>query len=78
MEDDLKAKINGHWQRGEGSIQDLARVYKISVDEVLEMIGQTDMTTIVTQGDMIDQTEAGPEVTVNPLGRPIKVPYTTN
>lgn len=71
-------KIMYHYQRAQGSIQDLARVYHVSVEHVLEIIGQKDMSEVLTQGDLIDQSEAGPEVTVNPYGNPAKAKYTTD
>lgn len=71
-------KILGHYQRAEGSIQDIARVYHVGVDHVLEVIGEKDMTSVMTQGDLIDQSEAGPEVRVNPYGNPAKANYTTD
>jgi hypothetical protein len=71
-------KIMYHYQRAQGSIQDIARVYHRSVDEVLHILGLDDMTEVATQGDLIDQSEAGPEVRVNPNGNPAKAHYTTD
>jgi len=76
--DTVEEKVMYHYQRGQGSIQDIARVYKLSVDEVLQMVGLDDMSEVQTQGDLIDQSEAGPEVRVNPLGNPAKAKYTTD
>lgn len=69
-------KIIWHYQHAEGSIQDIARVYRTSVEHVLEINGLNDMAEVQTQGDLIDQSEAGPEVRVNPLGNPAKAKYT--
>lgn len=74
----VEEKIMYHYQRAQGSIQDLARVYKLSVDEVLHILDLDDMTEIQTQGDLIDQSEAGPEVRVNPQGSTAKAHYTTD
>jgi hypothetical protein len=71
-------KIIFHYQHAQGSIQDIARVYRRSVDEVLIILGLTEMSEVQTQGDLIDQSEAGPEVRVNPLGSPAKAHYTTD
>lgn len=62
MDDKLKTTIVNHYQKGEGSIQDIARVYRLSVEEVLDVLGLSDVATIEGAGDLIDQTEAGPEV----------------
>lgn len=62
MNEETKAKIKQHYQLGQGSIQDIARVYHYSVEEVLEVLGLTELNQIETSGDLIDQVEAGPEV----------------
>lgn len=64
MTDEMSAKIKNHYQKGEGSIQDLARVYNVSVEDVLGVLGLMDVATVETSGDLIDQQEAGPEVTL--------------
>lgn len=71
-------KITYHYQHAQGSIQDIARVYHRSVDEVLQILGLDDMSEVQTQGDLIDQGEAGPEVRVSPYGNPAKAKYTTD
>jgi hypothetical protein len=71
-------KIIFHYQHAQGSIQDIARVYHRSVEEVLHILGLDDMSEVQTQGDLIDQSEAGPEVRVNPNGNPAKAHYTTD
>lgn len=77
MEDELKKKINDHYQKAQGSIQDIARVYRLSVDEVLEALGMEDMMSVETTGDLIDQKEAGPDALLN-HGQRHKVEYTAN
>jgi hypothetical protein len=71
-------KIVYHYQHAQGSIQDIARVYHRSVEEVLHILGLDDMSEVQTQGDLIDQSEAGPEVRVSPFGNPAKAKYTTD
>lgn len=75
--EDIKEKILGHYQRGEGSIQDLARIYRVTVDEVLEIVGEKHLGTVFTQGDLIDAAEAGPNAEMN-YGREFKVPFDVN
>lgn len=64
-----------HWYNlGKGSIQDYARIYKISVEEVLEIVGESNLGTVEVTGDMIDASEAGPGAEMN-YGGPVKVPF---
>lgn len=74
MDDELQKKILGHYQRGEGSIQDIARVYRVTVQEVLEVIGEGSMGKITMGGDLIDASEAGPTAQMN-YGQEIHVPF---
>lgn len=69
-------KITWHYQHAEGSIQDIARVYHRSVEDVLVILKLEGMSEVQTQGDLIDQSEAGPEVRVNPFGNPAKAKFT--
>lgn len=71
-------KIIYHYQHAQGSIQDIARVYRRSVNEVLSILGLDDMTEVQTQGDLIDQSEAGPETRLNLNGNPARAHYTTD
>lgn len=77
MDEDLKKKVIEHYNLGQGSIQDIARVYRLDVDEVLEVLGMQDMMTVQTMGDLIGQDEAGLETQLQ-TGRKYKVPYTTD
>lgn len=74
MDDELQKKILGHYQRGEGSIQDIARVYHLTVQQVLDVIGEGKMGTVHMDGDMIDASEAGPNAEMN-YGRDLQVPF---
>lgn len=60
MDKELHAKINEHYQLGQGSIQDIARVYKLEVADVLEAIGQTELLEVESVGDLVDARELEP------------------
>lgn len=77
MDDELHQKILGHYQRGEGSIQDIARVYHVTVQQVLEIIGEGDIGQVHIGGDMIDASEAGPGADMN-YGRDFHVPFSVD
>jgi len=71
------AEILKHYQAGHGSIQDLARIYNVSVAHVLNLTGQSHLTTVQTQGDMIDASDAGPGAEMN-YGKEFYVPFTVD
>lgn len=77
MDEDLKKKVIEHYNLGQGSIQDIARVYRLDVNEVLEVLGMHDMMTVQTMGDLIGQDEAGLETPLQ-SGRQYKVPYSVD
>jgi hypothetical protein len=77
LKDEEKTEIKNFYQTGKGSIQDLARIYRVSVDEVLEVIGEKHLSSVRISGDMIDPTEAGPGAQLN-YGSDVVVPFTTN
>lgn len=77
MDKATREKILEHYQRGQGSIQDIARVYRVSVDEVLDIVGEGHLGSVFTQGDLIDASEAGPNAAMN-YGRDFKVPFTVD
>lgn len=71
----LEEKVKYHYEHGQGSIQDIARVYRLDVDEVLHMIGLDELATVKTnQGDLIDDKDAGNAV-INRDGETFSVPY---
>lgn len=74
----IDEKIVYRYNHAQGSIQDIARVYHKSVEEVLHIVGLDDMSEIQTQGDLIDQAEAGPLTQVSHLGRPARAKFTTD
>jgi len=76
--DELTAgKIKQHYQKGEGSIQDLARIYRFTVEEVLDVLGLSDLKEVEGMGDLIGTNEAGPEVVIKTSNK-YKANYTTN
>lgn len=77
MDEETKSKIKKHYQLGQGSIQDIARVYRYSVEEILDVLGLGDMSTIESSGDLIGQDEAGDEVTIKATNK-FKQKYTLN
>lgn len=73
----IEERVNWFYIHGTGSIQDIARTHRMSVDEVLHIIGQDELTTVYTQGDLIDSSEAGPGAQLNG-GQQHYVQYTTD
>lgn len=71
-------KIKDHYLKGQGSIQDIARVYRVEVGQVLHIIGQDEMLNVESGGDMIDSTEAGPGAQMNYSGQQFNVPYSVD
>lgn len=77
VDQETKDKIYEHYLKGQGSIQDIARVYSVDVNDVLEIIGAPELSTVSTQGDLIDPSEAGPGAEMN-YGKDYRVPFTTD
>lgn len=77
MDKITRDKVYEHYQLGQGSIQDIARVYKLEVEEVLEVIGQMEVTTIDDVGDLVDSSELDPGTQVN-TSKKHRAKYTTN
>jgi hypothetical protein len=73
------AKILELYQLGKGSIQDYARIYRCTVEEVLQIVGETDLAEVEMTGDLVDEKELGPSGRgqVNP-GEKVEVPFSTN
>jgi hypothetical protein len=74
---EIKDKIRAHYDAGQGSLQDYARVYKVDMATVLEVCGETDLGQVEMIGDQVDQAEVGRGGTVNP-GEIVDVPFTLN
>jgi hypothetical protein len=73
----LEDRVKWRYEHGKGSIQDIARWDRLTVDEVLSMIGQDELKTVVTQGDLVDESELMPGTPFN-NGDLHRVPYTTD
>jgi hypothetical protein len=73
----IEERIKWFYEHGRGSIQDIARIHRLTVDEVLKIIGQDELTIVETTGDMVDQGEAGPGVQLE-HGKQHYVNYTTD
>lgn len=59
LDDSTSKKIKDHYVKGEGSIQDIARTYRVTVETVLHIIGEDELTSVHTIGDQVDADEAG-------------------
>lgn len=77
MDDKTRAEIIHWYQVGTRSIQDIARIYRVSVDEVLELVGEKELGSVYLGGDLIDRDEAGPNAEMN-YGQTVKVPFSTD
>jgi hypothetical protein len=77
MDATTKKKIIDHYEKGQGSIQDIARTYNVSVAAVLDATGQGSLSSVHTQGDLIDESDAGPGAQMN-YGKTFTVPFTTD
>lgn len=75
--EDLQAKIIDHYQHGQGSIQDIARVYNVPVYKVMDICGMGDLQEVEMIGDQVDQSELGRSDTVKP-GEIVNVPISLN
>lgn len=73
LDEATKKKIADHYMKGEGSIQAIAREYRVTVETVLEITGNSDLSSVYAVGDQIDQEDAG-NATLNGPQR-FRVPY---
>lgn len=72
-------KIKDLYQHGKGSIQDYARIYRVEVSEILEILGMGEMNQVQYTPDLVDASEMGPEKNkINGEGEIATVPYTVN
>lgn len=78
MDKKTKDAVLKAYQTSSNSLQDLARIHNVSLDEVLNLTGNGHLATVQTSpGDMVDGTEVGPGAVVNgPTSA--KIPFTTN
>lgn len=65
------------YQTSRNSIQDIARIYKVDVHDVMEAIGEGRSSHVQFGGDLIDASEAGPNAPLN-YGKEVKVPITVD
>lgn len=77
MDDETKQTIVRAYQTGRNSIQDLARIYRVDVHQVLNAIGEGNLSSVRMEGDLIDAGEAGPNTEMN-YGRDVIVPITVD
>ena len=67
--------IRRRYDTGRGSIQDYARIYHLEVREVLDIVGQSELSDIQFIGDLVDQEYVGNQSTANAVGQSYKIPY---
>lgn len=77
MDTELRKKINEHYQLGQGSIQDIARVYRLSVEEVLGVLGLNDLLEVESVGDLVDRSEVDVDTVIS-RSKKHKATYSTN
>lgn len=74
MDKTIEEQIKFYYQHGKGSIQDLARIFNVSVERVLDLVGEGHLSTVTTAGDLIDESEIGPGATIN-YEKTFRVPF---
>lgn len=82
LPDDFNSRSNEDqikwlYEHGRGSMQDYARIYRYSMDEILTILGHNDLKTVQTQGDLVDESELMPGTSINP-GDLHRVNYNTD
>lgn len=65
------------YQSSRNSIQDIARIFGVSVEHVLQLTGNGELVNVTYMGDMVDTTEVGNQTPLN-YGQVVKVPYTAD
>lgn len=79
VSDELKEQINDDYQKGSASIQTLARIHRLTVDEVLEILGLREETgTLSLVGDQVDEDELGPGDTPINSGEKLRQKFSTD
>jgi len=63
------------YQTSARSIQDIARIKGVTVDHILRLIGQDEMTKVDIQGDLVDPSEIGPGAEFN-YGKTVPIAFT--
>ncbi len=76
MDDELTKKLRKE-RDGGLSFQDIARINKMTVPQVLEVFNEGSTAKVTTGGDAIDASEAGPGAQMN-YGQIIDIPFSLN
>jgi hypothetical protein len=71
-------RIVYHYQHGQGSIQDIARVYHYTVEQVLHIIGQDEMLSVPLGGDQVDAEDVTKSGLSYNYGTTDRAVYSTN
>ena len=58
IDDQLFDTVKDHYVKGRGSMQDIARVYHVPMAAVFDITGNSELKSVVIQGDLIDPQEA--------------------
>lgn len=77
MDEKTKKEVVKAYQSSRNSIQDLARIYRVDVYQVLDAIGEGRLSKVRLEGDMIDENEAGPGAQMS-YGKDVRVPIDPN
>lgn len=78
IDDTLFDTIKGHYVKGQGSIEDIARVYHVPVPAVLDITGNSELKAVILQGDLVDpETATGFKNAFNP-GELVEQTYDLN
>lgn len=77
MDEKTKKAIIKAYQTSSNSLQDIARIYKVDVNDVLLATGNNNLATVTFAGDLIDQQEAGRGVELA-RGQEYDVPISLN
>lgn len=72
-------QIRAHYLHGRGTIQDYARMFHKTVEEVLHILGLDELREVETVGDLIDPSDLNPtDAPVQVKGQTARVPFSTN
>lgn len=77
MDKKTRQEILKAYQTSRNSIQDIARIYKVTVPEVLDLIGEGKSKSVTAIGDQIAPDEIGEGASFN-SGKKFNIPYTTD
>ena len=77
MDNPTRKRVITAYQTGRSSIQDIARVHKVDVSEVLDAVGEGNLSTVNMPGDLISESEAGPNAKMN-YGKTESIKFSVN